>query len=333
MSSMISPEKDDSLRFTIQIVAWNNGMQLVDCLRSVLASSHASFEVLVLDNASPQDELAFVRAHVGDDPRLVCRRSPENLYFAGGHNHISMEARGEFLILLNPDTVVDADWLERFDDLDAASRVEIGQLELLRFEPRDEPQTRGIFLDRCGFVKQVMSVSPGRERKRILGANGAALVIRAQLWRSLGGFDDSFDMYFEETDLCWRAARQGTGAEFLPGPVVRHIEGGSHGRTKKGFARSQFLFARNRIWSLVKNLDGLELVWLFPLHLLLCPVVALRFFLTDGWGKGWAMLVAPFASVPGWRRAFKSRRRATCGNRYLVRAGMIRKEILGIPLP
>jgi GT2 family glycosyltransferase len=322
-----------AVRYSVQIVAWNNGPQLVDCLRSVLASPHPSYEVLVLDNASPQDELAAVRENFSGDMRVQCEKSDRNLFFAGGHNHISLQARGEFLILLNPDTVVEPDWLERLDELDQEKRIEIGQLELLRIEPAGEPQTQGIFLDRAGFVKQVMAVDPARIRKDILGANGAALVIRAALWRTLGGFDESFDMYFEETDLCWRAARQGASAEFLPGPVVRHIEGGSHGRTKKGFARSQFLFARNRIWSLVKNLESSELLWLLPLHLLLCPVVALRFVFTDGWGKGWAMLAAPFASVSGWRRAFKSRRRASCGNRDLLRAGLIRKEILGVPLP
>lgn len=330
---MISPEKGDSLRYTIQIVAWNNGMQLVDCLRSVLASTHPSFEVLVLDNASPQDEFAFVKAHLGDDPRLVCRRSPENLYFAGGHNSISADARGDFLILLNPDTVVDPDWLDSLDGLEAQSPIGIGQLELLRFDPKDEPQTQGIFLDRGGFVRQVMQVSPGRGRKRILGANGAALVIRRRIWEELGGFDTDFDMYFEETDLCWRASRRGHAVEFLPGPVVRHIEGGSHGRSKRGFARSQYLFCRNRAWSLLKNLDAIELIWLFPLHLALSLVVALRFTVTDGWGKGWAVLAGLVASIPGWPRAISARVAAVKTNAELRREGLIRNELLGIRLP
>jgi GT2 family glycosyltransferase len=234
------------VKYSILIVGYNSRAYLDACLDSVFASDHQSYEVLFLDNGGGA-EAAFVnkaypkaRVFLGNNAGL----------FAGGVNYLSVLAQGEFLILLNPDTMVDPQWLQVLD----CFNVDAGQLDLRTWH--GVPETSGYFLDRLGLI--VHARRPGR----IFGGRGAALLIRAAIFLEAGGMDEEMGMYFEETDLCWRVNLLGYAIRALPGTKVYHKGGGSGAKGKA------FLFYRNRAMSLIMNYELKNLLLYFPIHCL-----------------------------------------------------------------
>jgi len=212
------------------------------CLRSVARhGAQAPFEVIVVDDASPDDSAATLE-HI-EGLRLL--RNPRNLGFVGSCNAGAAAARGEFLVFLNNDTQVSPGWLdallrcfaERADCGIAGSRLvypdgrlqEAGGIVFAdgscwnygRFEPRDAPA--------FGY------------RRRVDYVSGAALLMCSQLFHQLGGFDVRYAPgYYEDTDLAFAVRRLGLGVYYEPASLVVHCEGVSAGTDPaRGMKRHQ----------------------------------------------------------------------------------------------
>ena len=250
-------------RFSVLVVGYRSLEYVVGCIASLLSEPRGDFEVLFLDNDSPEPEAERLREQFGNDPRLRVLESATNLFFAGGMNRLAREARGELLLLVNPDSRCEPGFFAAFETHDATRPIEVGMGELRRLDPPHGLQSAGIHLDRMGLVHQLPRSVP-LERRHVFGANGACFVVRRSIFEQLGGFDESFEMYFEETDFCWRAWLAGFEVEFLPGAVLLHAEGGSS--VGSGFDRRQYRFCRNRVASVAKNSDPLDLAWVLPFH-------------------------------------------------------------------
>jgi GT2 family glycosyltransferase len=201
------------------------------CLRSLNKhGADASFEVIVVDDAS-LDESATTLAQIGN-LTLLCNAS--NLGFIGSCNAGAASARGEFLLFLNNDTQVAPGWLDALlrcfaacsDCGIAGSRLvypdgrlqEAGALVFAdgsswnvgRFEPRDEPAFR--------YRRQVDYVS------------GAALMVRKEVFRQVGGFDTRYSpAYHEDVDLAFAVRQLGLHTYYAPASTVIHCEGISAG--------------------------------------------------------------------------------------------------------
>ena len=92
---------------SIIVVSYNTKEMTLECLRSIREqTTNRSFEVLFIDNDSSDGSFEAVREEFSDDARYRIEASTENLGFAAGNNHLAREARGRYLLLLNPDTVV-----------------------------------------------------------------------------------------------------------------------------------------------------------------------------------------------------------------------------------
>lgn len=216
---------------SVVIPAYGKLPYTLACLRSVaLHGAQVPFEVIVVDDASPDDSAAHLERIEG----LRLLRNPHNLGFVGSCNAGAAAAGGQFLLFLNNDTQVSPGWLdallrcftERADCGIAGSRLaypdgrlqEAGGIVFAdgscwnygRFEPRDAPA--------FGYRRQVDYVS------------GAALLIRSQLFRQLGGFDQRYAPgYYEDTDLAFAVRRQGLAVYYEPTSLVVHCEGISAG--------------------------------------------------------------------------------------------------------
>ena len=201
------------------------------CLRSLARhGAQAPFEVIVVDDASPDDS-ATVLAQVAG---LRLLRNTSNLGFIGSCNAGAVVARGEFLLFLNNDTQVTSGWLdallrcfaERADCGIAGSRLvypdgrlqEAGGLVFSdgscwttgRFEPRDAPAFR--------YRRETEYVS------------GASLLIRREVFRRVGGFDARYaPAYYEDTDLAFAVRQLGLRVYYEPASTVIHCEGISSG--------------------------------------------------------------------------------------------------------
>ena len=250
-------------KYSVLVVGYRSLRFLEDCLNSLLATDFASYEILFLDNHSPDPEADWVESHF-HDPRLKVFRSPTNLLFAGGMNFLSAKAQGEFLILLNPDARVESTWLTVLDAARVEGKWEAAQMDLRNAANPEERETQGPHLDRLGFIRHI-SRPDAVQPFRIFSGRGAGVMIDRNWFLKLDGLDEDMGMYFEETDFFWRLNIAGGKVYFVPGARIYHVRGGS--AKAHGFDWGVYRFTRNRILSLCKNLQLHNLIIFLPAHI------------------------------------------------------------------
>lgn len=233
-------------RVSVLVISYNTRELTLACLRSLHDQTRVPHEVIVLDNASTDGSAAAIAAEF-PDYRLIA--SPENLGFAGGNNVAAREARGHYILLLNPDTVVldqAIDRLVAFADRrpDAGiwgGRTLYGDLSLNPTNAFGELTLWSLFCRATGlavafrgseFFNPEDYGSWDRSTEREVGfVSGCFFLITRTLWERLGGFDLTFVMYGEEADLCRRARRLGLARpRMTPDATIIHYVGQSSRR-------------------------------------------------------------------------------------------------------
>ncbi len=249
---------------SVIIVSYESGPTLERCLAALGAQTFTDFEILLVDNASTD---GAPQAAAVADPTIRFLQPGANLGFAAGNNLAARQARGRWLVLLNPDAYAKPDWLaaliggtERHPDVRCFTSLQM---------VADEPE----LMDGAGDVMTSAGIPfrGGYRRKRpanlregeVFSACGAATLIDRELFLFLGGFDERFFCYCEDVDLGYRLRLAGEATLLLPAAVVEHVGSASTG------VRSDFAIfhgSRNRIWTFIKNTPPL-LLWLTtPLH-------------------------------------------------------------------
>lgn len=246
------------MRFSIIIVNTNEGAVLFECLERI-SQAGKPFETIVVDNASTDGSPERVEREY---PWVDVVRASTNLGYAGANNLGARRADGDVLVMLNPDAFVEAGWLDalapRFDDATIAAvgpRIYRGR------------SNSGETLDSAGGdIEFPLGDAPGRgylahfgptyaERADVAYLSGAALAVRSDVFHRLGGFDEEFFCYYEETDLCWRIRMMALRCVYEPDSIVRHLGSFTFGTAS---ARKIHFQARNRIRSCLQNLNAMN---------------------------------------------------------------------------
>ncbi len=267
---------NEPLTFSVIILNWNGREHLAGCLDSLKAQTLEAFEVLVVDNGSTDGSADYLEAEYSHLIQLI--RSPENLGFAAGNNLAMARARGSYIALLNNDAVAAPDWLEltatALDDNSAAGMCAV---KILNFQDRRVIDNTGHLIYRDGLNR-------GRGRLEIdrgqydgeteaLFPSGCAAVYRRAMIEEIGGFDEDFFAYGDDTDIGLKGRLAGWQCLFRPEAEVYHKYSGSTGHYSPFKA---FHVERNRIWIAVKY---------FPLTTLLAnPFYAGIRYLLQAWG-------------------------------------------------
>ena len=232
---------------SIVIVNYNTRDLLADCLKS-LGEHCPDAEIVVVDNASRDGSVAMVRDAF---PAVTLVESETNLGFAGANNLGLAECRGEFLLLLNSDTVLEDDSLTRCADW-LREHPEVGALSPRLVGVDGRPQ-RCLYRFPSLKAKLLEAVRVGAPREPPEGDGwlaGTALMIRREALEGLGGrLDDQFFMYWEDADLSMRLRKAGWGLAALPGPHVRHYGGASGGgpdAVRRSDLHAWFVYGRHR---------------------------------------------------------------------------------------
>ena len=267
---MTSAERtSQAVDIDVVIVNWNTGPHLRACLRSLSRADRSDprvARIIVVDNASNDDSLKGL-----DSPGvpLDIVRNADNRGFAAACNQGAARGESEFALFLNPDTEVYPDALRalgRFLNSPAAEGVGIcgGCMVDERGRPAIScsrfPSLR-IFLGKMtGLDRLLPTVFPPHHlRPEETAASGpvdqvigAFFLLRRSLFRELGGFDERYFLYFEETDLALRARRRGWGSYYVAQARVHHTGGVSSAQLGGGRLRhslcSRCLYAF-RHWS------------------------------------------------------------------------------------
>ncbi len=210
---------------------WQDTLALVRQLRQSAALGDGAAEVVVIDNHSPADRAVTRLRRL---PGVSLWRSRHNGGFAAGANQGCRLSLGRWLLLLNPDTSVPPDFLDRairFADALAADEPSAG---VVGFELRHSDGTRqhsfGPFPTLLGSLGRLLlprsrrkyhAIAPS-SRCRVPWLTGCCLLVRRDCYEQLGGFDEDFFLYYEDVDLCRRAAERGWSVWYEPALTVTH---------------------------------------------------------------------------------------------------------------
>lgn len=230
-------------KLSILILNYKTKDLTLGCLRSLISNykkqlEEGNFEIIIGDNGSFDGSVEALRMYVGDYKNIQVFENKENLGFAKGHNVLADKAKGEYLFFLNSDTELkDTGLIGMVDFLDNNPRIGIlgGRLE----NPDGLPQPSAgsfynifnLFLMLFGGERfGLLRLSPTFEKK-VDWVSGGSMMIRKDLFKKMGGFDERFFMYFEDMELCFRAKKLGFRTYFYPKVKIVHKELGSSNRT------------------------------------------------------------------------------------------------------
>lgn len=260
---------------SVVVVNYNGRAQLERCLPALAAQTHPSFEVVLVDNASTDDSVAWVAAH---HPSVRIIASPENLGFAAGNNLGIRAARGRYIATLNNDTVPEPEYLVRLIEPMRDPLVGSVAALMLQFDSPGRIDSAGIRVDALGFAWNRRAGEPELAvtgESEVWGACAGAALYRRAMLDEIGLFGEEFFAFYEDVDLAWRARRAGWECVLAPGARVLHVHGASF---RHGSSRKLYLLARNRWWTLFKNKPRRTLAPALPL-ILLADLAALAFSL------------------------------------------------------
>jgi GT2 family glycosyltransferase len=212
------------------------------CLDAVLAEPHAGREVIVVDDASPDDTPATLAAY-GDAIRVVTLR--QNRGYAAACNAGAEAAGGELLLFLNNDTEPLAGWFEALvAHAEAAPAAAAVGAKLLY--PTGAIQHAGVVFGQDGYPHNLYAGLPGNHpaanrSRRLQAVTGACMLVRRGAFEEAGGFDPGFANSLEDVDLCLRIAEAGGEVHYCHRAVVTHLESASRGRQDR-FEQSVALY-------------------------------------------------------------------------------------------
>ena len=232
------------------------------CLRSVEAATGSlSVEVFLVDNGSTDGSVEYLKPRF---PDVEFIEPGENLGFGKGNNLALKRAQGRFLLILNPDTLLGEDSLEKLIDyLDVHPEVGAAGPKILTREGCfDVTSKRGFPTPWVAFCRlsglsrlfprskvfgryDLLYLSPD-EHAEVDSLDGACMMIRKEAYRKVGGFDEDFFMYGEDLDLCYRINQAGYRIHYAPVTKIVHFKGESSRRSSinrvRAFYDAMYLF-------------------------------------------------------------------------------------------
>jgi GT2 family glycosyltransferase len=239
------------MKLSIVIICWNDWSVIENCLRSIQGGTHeVEHEIIVSDNGSTDGSVQKIQLHF---PAVKVVENRANLGFAKGNNAGIKFARGEYILILNPDTVVHEGSLERWIQF-AERHSECGAFGCRVQNPdgsyqesaRPFPSVVGAWIAAL-YLRVLGRLSPALRADRYEGwkgdterevdwQSGCCILFRGELLKRLGGFDESFFYHYEEVDLCRRVRYAGHKILFTPEASITHLGGQSVGRFPLRFA-------------------------------------------------------------------------------------------------
>ena len=222
---------------------------LLQCLTSILSQTYRELEILVLDDCSQHlDVREYLDRHVSD-ARLMCFRADRQLGVAGGRNLLMQRARGDVLLVLDDDVVLESRRCVRRVVDTLAARPDVGAVAVRIVTHRAGEQTPLVPFSRLRLWQDDTLIS---RRRLVSYYQGAAHAIRKALLTTTGLYQDDFTFFDEELDLSHRLIKAGSAILYCPDIVVHHYPG-SEVLGGQYFAERYYAL-RNKVWVAYKHL-------------------------------------------------------------------------------
>ncbi|WP_257305582.1 glycosyltransferase family 2 protein [Geothrix campi] len=265
----------------IVIVNWNSGQQLQECLDSILQYGQCSTgHIIIVDNGSIDDSASRVE----EIPTVTLIRAGTNLGFARACNMGALHSCSEFLLFLNPDTRLLPGSLGKV--IEFARAPENRKVGIFGVQLVDEdghitsscsrfPSVSGFIAHATGLNRIFPGLGHSMKEwdhlttQRVDQVMGAYFLVRRDLFKAIGGFDEQFFVYFEEVDFSYRAMQLGWFSTYFSGAQVFHAGGGTSKQIK---AKRLFYSLRSRILYVFKHFNIFGAITVGLVTLLIEPV-------------------------------------------------------------
>lgn len=224
---------------SVVIVSWNTRAMTLACLASLpAAAQRATWDAWVVDNASADDSAAAIRR---EQPAAHVIANPTNVGFAAANNQGIHSSRGRYVLLLNSDTLMAPGALDVLVDLaDAHPRAGVVGAILLNPDgsyqsgPTPFPSVWNELLSVTGLGRRLSfrgyPSKPEPQARHVQRADyvgGACMLARREAIDGVGGLDEGYFMYGEESDWCWRMQKAGWEVWYTPDAEITHFGGQS----------------------------------------------------------------------------------------------------------
>ncbi|MFT5249421.1 MAG: GT2 family glycosyltransferase [Saprospiraceae bacterium] len=244
----------------VSIVSVNYDQPIVTCemLASLRKVTYPNFEILVVDNASPNKSPDIIKEMY---PEIQLIISDKNLGFAGGNNIALKQAKGDYILLLNNDTEVQPNFLDSLVELmESDQKIGITSSKILYFYENNIIQYAGIPplhpITSRGGSDGDKEVDSGQynEVKETFYPHGACMMIRKSILKEIGLLYEGYFLYYEEYDFAERVRKAGYKIYYQPNSCILHKESISTGRNSP---LKTYYMNRNRMLFLRRNSNGL----------------------------------------------------------------------------
>jgi len=255
------------LKTAIVILNWNGEKFLERFLPSVIKYSKAGDTgIFVADNGSSDNSVKIIKEKF---PEVKLIEFDKNYGFTGGYNRALMQLEAEYFVLLNSDAEVTENWISPITEImDSDKTVAAAMPKILSYDNKkyfEYAGASGGFIDKYGYPFCRGRILDKTEEDKgqydnvcdIFWASGAAMFVRADLYKKFGGLDEDFFAHMEEIDLCWRFKNAGYKIKINPESKVYHVGGGA---LPNNSPNKIYLNYRNNLFLLLKNLPRRKLL-------------------------------------------------------------------------
>jgi hypothetical protein len=237
---------------SIIILNYNAGELLLNCVESVFKTNYDNFEVIVVDNVSNDNSHKKCKEKF---EKLILIENKKNYGYCEGNNIGIKNANGEFIVILNPDTIVEKEWLNNFIDAYNKNNDALYQPKILSLYEKNILQSTGNMIQLFGFGyaknKGILDQHKSEEITEIGYASGTCLFTSKKMLDEIGLLDPFIFLYHDDLELGLRAAQLGFKSYYVPKSVIYHAESYSLKWGSKKF----FWLERNRKYCLLTHLS------------------------------------------------------------------------------
>lgn len=306
------------VKTAVVILNWNGirHKHLSTFLPSVIKHSSADAEIIVADNNSDDDSVAWLREN---HPEVRLIQNPSNAGFATGYNQALKQVKAEYYVLLNSDIEATENWIPPvIEMMDKDPNIAAGQPKIMNQNKgfRDEFEYAGAaggFIDKYGYpfcrgrLFQHLEKDHGQynDIHEVFWASGACMFVRAELYHQFNGLDDDFFAHMEEIDLCWRLKNQGYKIMYCGQSTVYHVGGGT---LPKKYPKKTYLNFRNNLTLLFKNLPRNRLLKVYIARIFLDGIAAFKFLLEGSFMSFIAVTRAHFSFLRTYGKTMHKRK-------------------------
>jgi GT2 family glycosyltransferase len=235
---------------SIIILNYNAGKLLLNCVESILKSDFKNYEIIVVDNNSKDKSHLLCKERF---EKIELIENSKNFGFCEGNNIGVRNARGEFIIIINPDTTVTPNWIDKFLNAQKENGDGIYQPKIISLEDKKTILSTGNMIHLFGFGfardKGNLKTKHIENIEKITYSSGTCIFTTKKLFEKIGMFDSFLFLYHDDLDLSWRASMQKIDSFYVPTITVFHKESYNFQWSSKKF----YWLERNRKYCILTH--------------------------------------------------------------------------------